>query len=1230
MSSRPGLTACLDERILVLDGAMGTMIQRFRLDEADFRGQRFAAHGKDLKGFNDLLVLTRPDVIADIHRQYLEAGADIIETNTFNGTSISMEDYGLEHLVYELNVAAAKLAREACDEFTDKTPDKPRFVAGAIGPTNRTLSLSPDVNRPMYRAIDFDTLKDSYKEQARGLIDGGVDALLAETVFDTLNLKACVVAIEEVFEEKGLRLPLMISVTITDNSGRTLSGQTVEAFWISVEHARPLSVGINCALGAEEMRPYMEELQRIAPVYASCYPNAGLPNAFGEYDQGAETMGRILAEFAREGWLNMVGGCCGTTPDHIAAIARAVAPYKPRKIPAPSPHTRYAGLEPFVIRPDSNFTMVGERTNVTGSRRFARLIKARDYETAAEVAREQVDGGANLIDVNMDEGRLEAEQEMRIFLNLLATEPDIARVPVMIDSSRFSVIEAGLKCVQGKAVVNSISLKEGEEAFKAQARTIRRYGAAVVCMLFDETGQAVTLEHRLAIAQRAYRILVDDVGFSPQDIVFDANVLTVATGMEEHDDYAIGFIEGVRAIKNLFPEVKTIGGISNVSFSFRGNEPVREAINAAFLYHAIAAGLDMGIVNAGQLEVYDEIPRQLLEYVEDVLLNRRSDATERLVAYADTVIGEGKERKVDLRWRERDVAARLEHALVNGIVEFLEEDVEEARKQAPRALDVIEGPLMSGMKVVGDLFGEGKMFLPQVVKSARAMKKAVAYLLPYMESEQDGSAETNKQGKVLLATVKGDVHDIGKNIVGVVLGCNNYEVIDLGVMVPADQILRVARERKVDVIGLSGLITPSLDEMVHVASEMERLAMEIPLLIGGATTSRRHTSVKIAPAYRHPVVHVIDASRVAGVLQELLTQDRREKFIEDNCATQQKDRSVYAGHRKPPLLSLEMARQNGPVIEWRPEDIPAPSFTGVRAIEVPLHELVPYIDWTPFFIAWEFKAIYPHIFDHPDYGEAAKELFDHAQALLERVVSEGWLQARGVYGFFPAARDGDDILLYADHTRTTVLERLCMLRQQQTRHGEEQPNLSLADYVAPHEADLPDHVGAFAVTAGLGIERALARFEDELDDYNAIMLKAIADRLAEAFAEYLHARVRREWGYGEEEALTNDDLIEEKYRGIRPAPGYPACPDHTEKLKLFKLLAVPDNAGIDLTESMAMYPAASVSGWYFAHPQARYFRVGDIGDDQVLDYAARKGMEPDEIRRWLAPYLRDSSGSESP
>jgi 5-methyltetrahydrofolate--homocysteine methyltransferase len=1207
-------------RLLFLDGAMGTMVQRHRLSEEDFRGERFRGHAHDLKGDNDVLVLTQPHVIRGIHDQYLDAGADIVETNTFNSTSVSQADYGLEAFAYELNVAAARVAREACDAWTAKTPGRPRFVAGAMGPTSRTLSISPDVNNPAFRAITFDALRDAYRDQVRGLIDGGSDLLLVETIFDTLNAKAALVACEEVFEERGTRLPLMISVTITDQSGRTLSGQTVEAFWISIRHARPFSVGINCALGAQQMRPFLAELASIAPTLISCYPNAGLPNAFGEYDEDAATTSAILREFADSRLINIVGGCCGTTPDHIRAIAEALAEAPVRTIPQAESFTQFSGLEPLTIRPDSNFQMIGERTNVTGSAKFARLIKADDYGRAVEVALEQVRGGANILDVNMDEGMLDSEAAMTRFLNYIATEPEVARLPVMIDSSRWSVLEAGLRCVQGKGIVNSISLKEGEADFLQKARTIQRFGAGVVVMAFDEKGQADTTDRKVEICQRAYRLLTERVGFEPTDIIFDPNILAIATGIEEHNEFAKSFIEATRVIKETCPGVKVSGGVSNLSFSFRGNDVVREAIHSAFLYHAIQAGMDMGIVNAGQLVVYEDIPKDLLEHVEDIIFNRRPDATERLVEFADRVKGSGTKREIDLSWRDAPVAERLAHALVHGVVDFIEADAEEARQQYARPLDVIEGPLMDGMKVVGDLFGSGKMFLPQVVKSARAMKRAVAYLEPFMEAEKQKSASTAPKGRIVMATVKGDVHDIGKNIVGVVLGCNSYDVIDLGVMVPQDRILQTAIDSKADLVGLSGLITPSLDEMVSVAKEMQRRRMTIPLLIGGATTSRQHTAVKIAQEYEQPVVHVLDASRAVDVVSKLLSAKGKGAFDEANRADQARLREQHGQRARKPLLPLAAARANRQKIDWAREDLPVPAFLGVRRIErLPLATLVPFIDWTFFFHAWELKGRVPAIFDHPQYGSAARELYDNAQALLARIAGAGSLTASGVYGFWPANSDEDDIVLYSDDERNHERLRFNMLRQQEVI-ADDKPNRSLADFIAPHSSGRRDYVGGFAVTAGLGADALVAAFERELDDYQAIMVKALADRLAEAFAEYLHAHARRDWGYGLDERLSTEELAAEKFRGIRPAFGYPACPDHTEKAKLFDLLEAP-SVGIALTESFAMSPAASVSGIYLAHPSARYFVVGRIGADQVEDYSRRKGMPVEDIERWLAPNL---------
>jgi 5-methyltetrahydrofolate--homocysteine methyltransferase len=1247
---RETLEALLAKRILVLDGAMGTMIQRYRLAEADFRGQRCAGHSHDLRGDNDLLVLTRPDVILEIHHQYLEAGSDIVETNTFNGTAVSQADYGLASLAYELNVEGAKLAKQACEAWTTRTPDRPRFAAGAIGPTNRTLSISPEVNDPAFRAMTFDTLKDAYKDQVCGLLDGGCDLLLLETIFDTLNAKAAIVAIEEVYEERGTphheRLPLMISVTVTDLSGRTLSGQTIDAFWASVRHARPFSVGTNCALGARDMRQYLAELSRIADCYITCYPNAGLPNAFGQYDELPKDTAGYLHEFATSGFVNIVGGCCGTTPEHIAEIAKAIHGVPPRPIhhkghqghedePTfvslvssvvdqtsnnPGAHfTQFAGLEALTIRPDSNFQMIGERTNVTGSLRFARLIRAGDYAAAMQVALEQVRGGANLIDVNMDEGMLDSEQAMTTFLNYLATEPEIARVPMMIDSSKWSVILAGLKCVQGKPVVNSISLKEGEEDFLKKAALVRRYGAGVVVMAFDEQGQADTIERKVSICQRAYALLTERAGFDPTDIIFDPNILAIATGLEEHNAYAINFIEATRIIKATCPGVKVSGGVSNLSFSFRGNDIVREAIHSAFLYHAMKAGLDLGIVNAGQLVVYEDIPKDLLERVEDIIFNRRPDATERMVEFAATVKGAGTKREQDVRWRDATLEARLSHALVHGVLDFIEQDVEEARLKYPRPLDIIEGPLMDGMKVVGDLFGAGKMFLPQVVKSARAMKRAVAYLEPFMKAEREarmaagGAAEVSSKGKIVMATVKGDVHDIGKNIVGVVLGCNSYEVIDLGVMAPADKILQTAIDEKADLVGLSGLITPSLDEMVFVAKEMERRGMRQPLLIGGATTSRQHTAVKIAPEFGQVTVHVLDASRVVDVVSSLLSDERRSAFARENRELQAKLRDQHSARRERPLLPYADALANRLEIDWASETLPEPPFVGRRVIEVPLETLVPYIDWTFFFAAWELKGRFPAILDHPQYGKAARDLYDNARALLDRLVTERLLTARGVYGFWPAASEADDIVVYRDRAHHGELTRFNLLRQQEPI-ADGKPNLSLADFVAPRG----DCLGAFAVTAGIGADALAQRFEHEQDDYSSILAKALADRLAEAFATFLHERARIEWGI--DRARAPQELHTESHRGIRPAFGYPACPDHSEKFKLFDLLGASE-AGVELTEHAAMTPAASVSGLYFAQPQARYFSVGRLGEDQIANYAKRKGQSIEQVERWLTTNL---------
>ncbi|MDD2941351.1 MAG: methionine synthase [bacterium] len=1212
----------LNQRILVIDGAMGTMIQRHSLGEAEFRARRFAEHLHPLCGNNDLLTLTQPDIICDIHRAYLDAGADIVETNTFNSNSISQADYGLQELVFELNEKAARLARQAAEEFS--TDARPRFVAGAIGPTNRTASMSPDVNRPGYRNTTFSELVACYEEQVEGLVAGGVDLLMIETIFDTLNAKAAVFAVDKVRREKNLDIPLMISGTITDASGRTLSGQTTQAFWISLAHASNLlSVGLNCALGAGQMRPYVEELSRISTVYTSAYPNAGLPNEFGGYDETPEEFARSVKEFVKSGFLNLVGGCCGTTPDHIRALAEAVAGMTPRKPASRSTYLELSGLEPLVVTPETNFVNIGERANVTGSRKFAKLIREGNFDAALAIMREQVEDGAQVLDINLDEGMLDSEVIMRDFINLIASEPDIARLPVMVDSSKWSVIEAGLQCLQGKGIVNSISLKEGEEKFIEAARKVRAYGAAVVVMAFDEQGQADNLERRKEICSRAYRILVEQVHFPKEDIIFDPNILTVATGMDEHNTYAVDFIESVRWIKASLPGAKVSGGVSNVSFSFRGNNRVREAIHSVFLFHAIRAGLDMGIVNAGQLEVYEEIPPELLERVEDVILNRRADATERLIEYADSVKGEDKEQAVKIRdaWRDAPVAERLKHALIKGIVDYIEEDTEEARQMFDRPLKVIEGPLMDGMSAVGDLFGAGKMFLPQVVKSARVMKKSVAYLIPFIEQEKARSGDSRAQGKILLATVKGDVHDIGKNIVSVVLACNNYEIIDLGVMVPADVILQKAKDVGADIIGLSGLITPSLDEMVHVASEMERLNFTVPLLIGGATTSRRHTAVKIAPAYSGAVIHVLDASKSVPVASALMSDDQKETFISSVSEEYEAiTRDYLEKNQARDLLTLSEARENAPRIEFA--EMNEPEMLGVKVLsDYPISELVPFIDWSPFFLTWELRGKYPEIFNNPQYGGEAKELFAAANALLERIQKEKLLRAHAVFGIFPANSVGDDIELYEDSGRDSVLARLHTLRQQ-GRKRQGVANYSLSDFVAPKSLSIPDFVGAFAVTAGDGLDELVKHFEADHDDYNSILAKALADRLAEAFAEHLHLRVRREfWGYARDEKLVNEELIRERYRGVRPAPGYPACPDHTEKETLFNLLKVEENVGIHLTESFAMYPAASVSGWYFAHPDSRYFGVGTIAEDQLRDYAGRKGRDVEVMRRWLSPNL---------
>ena len=1215
------LSDILSERIVILDGAMGTMIQQHKLEESDYRGERFADWESDLKGNNDLLGITQPEIIKSIHRKYFEAGADIIETNTFNSTSIALADYGMESLAYELSLTNAKLAKSAAEAVMINS-DRKCFVAGALGPTNRTASISPDVNNPAFRAVTYDQLVESYYEQAKGLVDGGADVLLVETVFDSLNSRAALFALESLFDSLGKRLPVMLSFTITDQSGRTLSGQTVEGYWNSVSNIELLSVGINCALGPKEMRPYIEELSKIAPINVSSYPNAGLPNPLlpTGFPETPETLAPQLKEWAQNGWLNIVGGCCGTTPDHIRVLAESVKNCAPRELSKPEQWLRLSGMEALTVRPDSNFVNVGERTNVTGSPRFAKLIKNEQFEDALAVARQQVENGAQIIDVNMDEGMLDSEAAMTQFLNLIASEPDISRVPIMIDSSKWSVIEAGLKCIQGKGVVNSISLKEGEKQFLDQARLIRRYGAAVVVMAFDEQGQADNTERRVEICTRSYNLLTKEVGFPPQDIIFDPNILTVATGMDEHNDYAVSFIESTRIIKSTLPFAKVSGGVSNISFSFRGNNAVREAMHSAFLYHSIKAGLDMGIVNAGMLEVYEEIPPDLLQRVEDVLLNRLPNATERLVDFAETVKQQDKAEKVSDAWRSDSLEKRLSHALVKGIVDYIEEDTEEARKTYGRPISVIEGPLMDGMNIVGDLFGEGKMFLPQVVKSARVMKKAVAYLQPYMEEEKEGK-NVSSQGKILMATVKGDVHDIGKNIVGVVLGCNNYEIVDLGVMVSCEKILKAAKDENVDIIGLSGLITPSLDEMQHVAKEMQRQGFNLPLLIGGATTSREHTAVKIAPGYEHSIIHVVDASKAVGVASKLLSEENQKSFIQENKKVQEEFREKFLSKRtSKPLLSIADARQRDTKIDWRKEDIPNPNFTGMRVeSDFPLDTLVDYIDWSPFFHAWELRGRYPKIFEDEYVGDKAKELFDDAQDLLSRILREKLFTAKCVYGLFAANRVGDDIEIYSDESRKKCIQKFHFLRQQNNKLKGE--NHSLADFVAAKGSGLSDHIGAFAVTAGHGVDEFAKSFEEENDDYNSIMAKALGDRLAEAFAEYLHKKVRKEWGFGSKESLSNDDLIREKYRGIRPAAGYPACPDHTEKQRLWDLLEVEKNTGMRLTESCAMWPASSVSGLYFAHPEAKYFAIGKINEDQIVDLANRKNMSKKEVEKWLSPNL---------
>ena len=1214
----------IKERILILDGAMGTMIQSYKLVEEDYRGVQFKNHLIDLKGFNDVLNITQPQIIEDIHRAYLESGADIIETNTFNGTSVSAVDYQMEEAVFEINFEGAQIAKRAANDFTKKDPLKPRFVCGILGPTNRTASLSPDVNDPGYRNITFDELVKSYSEQAIALLKGGVDILMVETVFDTLNCKAALFAIQEVMEERKIDVPLMISGTITDISGRTLSGQTTEAFWISVRHANPISIGLNCALGPKQLRQYIQELARIADVPVSCHPNAGLPNEFGEYDETPESMVEILKEFAETGLVNIIGGCCGTTPDHIRAFTEAVKNIAPRQIPKLEPYTRLSGLEPLVVRPDSNFINIGERTNVAGSARFARLVKEENFDEALEVARQQVDNGAQLIDVNMDEGMIDSEEAMKTFLNLIASEPDICRVPIVIDSSKWSVIETGLKCLQGKGVVNSLSLKEGEEDFLLKAKMVRRYGAAVIIMAFDEKGQADTYERKVEICSRAYHLLVKKAGFPPEDIILDPNIFAVATGIKEHNNYALSYLEACRTLKETLPGCLISGGVSNLSFSFRGNNAIREAMHSVFLYHAQKAGMDMGLVNAGQLTIYDQIPEDIKRTIEDVLFNRDEKATERLIDIAGKIKGKKKKLRTDLEWRKKAAKERLIYALVEGIVKFIEDDVEELRRQYNHPIEVIEGPLMDGMNRVGDLFGSGKMFLPQVVKSARVMKKAVSYLIPFIEEERALSGKkAEKKGKILLATVKGDVHDIGKKIVSVVLQCNNYDIIDMGVMVPSVEILKTAQQEEVDIIGLSGLITPSLDEMIHVAKEMEREKFKIPLLVGGATTSKIHTAIKIEPHYGGITTHVLDASRGVGVVNNLLKPSRLKLFEEEIKTEYAQIRKTYERRKtRKNILPISEARRRKMKIDWKHYLPPVPKQIGIQLFEdYALDELVNYIDWTPFFAVWEMRGKYPSIFDDKKVGKEAKKLFDDAIKLLSRIADEKLLVARGIMGLFPANAFGDDIEVYSDGDRRGILSVIHGLRQQ-FKKPPGRPNLCLSDFIAPKASGISDWVGAFAVTAGLGVEELCQDFERVSDDYNSIMTKALADRLAEAFAERLHERVRKEfWGYAAEEQSSNKNLIREKYQGIRPAPGYPACPDHTEKRVLFDLLDVENKIGIQLTEKFAMIPAASISGWYFSHPESSYFGLGKIEKDQVADYATRKGMEMKVMERWLLPNL---------
>ncbi len=1213
------LQKALQDRILILDGGMGTMIQQYGLNESDFRGDRFLDFPYDLKGNNDLLSLTKPAIIQEIHEAYLSAGADFIETNTFNSTAIALSDYHMSDLAYEFNLQSARIARASANKFTKKNPEKPRFVIGILGPTNRTASLSPEVNDPGFRNISFDELTVAYMDAIAGLVDGNVDCLMIETIFDTLNCKAAIFAIKKYFAEHNIILPVMISGTITDASGRTLSGQTTAAFWHSVRHANPFTIGLNCALGAKALRPYIEELSSISDTYISLHANAGLPNAFGEYDETPEETASIIHDFAKAKFINIVGGCCGTTPAHIKAIHDAVLGLKPRKIPKIPKACRLSGLEPLTIDEKSLFVNVGERTNVTGSIRFAELIRNDDYATALSVASEQVTNGAQIIDINMDEGMLDATAAMVKFLNLIASEPDIARVPIMVDSSKWSVIEAGLKCIQGKGIINSISMKDGEEAFLEKAELAKRYGAAVVVMAFDEKGQADTEERKVEICTRSYNLLVNKIAFSPEDIIFDPNIFAIGTGIEEHNEYGLAFIHATRRIKESLPYALVSGGVSNVSFAFRGNNPIREALHSAFLYHAIRAGMDMGIVNAGTLAIYKDIPKDLLTRIEDVLLNLRPDATDRLLEIADSVKGQIKSQTEDLSWREKTVTERLSYALVKGIHQYIVEDTEEARQLFDNPLEIIEGPLMDGMNIVGDLFGEGKMFLPQVVKSARVMKQAVAHLIPYITAAKKGQVQKSK-GRILLATVKGDVHDIGKNIVGVVLRCNNYEVMDLGVMVACEKILETAQKENMDIIGLSGLITPSLEEMAHVAKEMQRLHFNIPLLIGGATTSRAHTAIKIEPHYTGATVHVVDASRAVGVVSQLLNENARHAFINTTRLDYEKLRERHKNKRNDnEFITIAAARDNHVKIQWENYSPPKPLFLGIQKFEsYPLATLAPYIDWTPFFHTWELSGRYPQIFNDEIIGESAKNLFEDANQMLQKMIEENWLHANAVIGFFPANSVGDDIEIYTDESRREVLMTIHMLRQQ-SKKPLGRPNISLADFIAPKSTGIPDYIGGFAVTSGVELDEKVAEFESQHDEYNSILVKAIADRLAEAFAEHMHERVRKEfWGYVPNEHLNNEELIAEKYRGIRPAPGYPACPDHTEKPLLFALL---NPESITLTENFAMLPASSVSGFYFSHPDSEYFGIGKISEDQVEDYAIRKKMDIELVKRWLAPNL---------